>query len=101
MATLSLPTVGDLLMSVIITSPGELGTAALGVTLELWVAVLRPLVVEQVGLRHKLSVTVWLRAREGLLPTVHRGQVPFEFLLGSKLLATLWALVCYDSFVNY
>ena len=52
----------NLLVPVITTVPGELGATALGVTLELRVAVLRPLVVQQLGLAHKPFVTVLLCA---------------------------------------
>ena len=74
---------GDPLVFEIYIAAGELGTTALSDTLKLWVAMLRPLVVHQPGLRHKLFATAWLWAREGLLSPVHVGQVSFHIHLGS------------------
>ena len=92
---------GHLLVFPIIFTICELGTTALGDTLELWVAVLRPQVVQQIVLRHKLSVTVCLCTREGLIPPVHVGQVSLEMMLASKLLAALWALMWFGSLVHF
>ena len=92
---------GNLLMFEIFASPGELGTTSLGDTLQLWEAVLRPQVVQQVGLLHKLSLTVWLCAWEGLLPPVHIGQVSFELVLESKLLVALRTMERFDFLVYY
>ena len=89
-----------LLVFEIVSAPGELGTTAFDDTVQLRVAVLRPQVIRQVGLNHKLSLTVWLCAREGLLPPVHVGQVCLEMMLASKLLAALRALVWFGSLVH-
>ena len=85
---------------VIVTAPGELGTTGLADTVNLWVAVLRPQVIHQVGLNHKLAITVWLCARAGLLPPVDVGQVSLELPLASKLHVALWALAWFDSLVH-
>ena len=83
-----------------VSAPGKLGTTAFDDTVQLRVAVLRPQVIGQVGLHHKLFLTVWLCACEGLFPTVHVGQMCLEMMLSSKLHDAVRALVWFGSLVH-
>ena len=89
-----------LLVFEIVSDPGELGTTAFDDTVQLRVAVLRPQVIRQVGLNHKLSLTVWLCAREGLLPPVHVGHVLIEVGLLAELRPALLAVVRFHFKMN-